>query len=436
VPRQRVIELTLLFLVSLIICSLYALSAHGNRSSIPANVLPFLLIILVLLAIGHAAIRLLVPTADGILFPIAGLLNGIGYVFIVRLDSGLASNQAIWTAIAMSAFVLTIFCVRNALSLKRHKILFGFIGLSLLLLPLLPYIDSGSGKTKLWVQLGEFSIQPAELAKVLLPIFFASYLIENRELLTLGGKGFSAFTLPEIRHIRPLGISSLISLFILIVYQDPGFSLIFFFISTVLLWVATDRLIYLGFGTLFYTVGALACFSIFDSLQDKISVWLNPWDYTADAGYQILQSTFALASGGLTGTGPGVGSPQRIPEAETDFIFAVLGEELGLMGATAILISYLLIVGLGYRIAIRAHTAFETLLAAGLTTAIGAQAAIVIAGVLRLSPLTELQIPFMAYGPSSLVSNYIIIGILLRISQSTPPIDSHYPSITNGTRSV
>ena len=226
--RQRVIELTLLFLVGLIICSLYALSARGDQSSIPANVLPFLLIILGLLAIGHAAIRLLIPTADGILFPIAGLLNGIGYVFIVRLDSGLASNQAIWTGVAMSAFVLTIFCFRNVLSLKRHKVLFGVIGLGSLILPFLPYIDNGLGRKKLWIQLGEFSIQPAELAKVLLPIFFASYLIENRELLTLGGKSFSTFALPKIRHLRPLGTSSFLSLLILIVYQDPGFSLIFF----------------------------------------------------------------------------------------------------------------------------------------------------------------------------------------------------------------
>ena len=434
--RQRVIELTLLFLVGLIICSLYALSARGDQSSIPANVLPFLLIILGLLAIGHAAIRLLIPTADGILFPIAGLLNGIGYVFIVRLDSGLASNQAIWTGVAMSAFVLTIFCFRNVLSLKRHKVLFGVIGLGSLILPFLPYIDNGLGRKKLWIQLGEFSIQPAELAKVLLPIFFASYLIENRELLTLGGKSFSTFTLPKIRHLRPLGTSSFLSLLILIVYQDPGFSLIFFFVSTVLLWVATDRLIYLTFGTLFYTVGAIVCFSVSNSLQGKLSVWLSPWDHNADAGYQILQSTFAIASGGLTGTGPGVGSPQRIPEAETDFIFAVLGEELGLMGATAILISYLLIVGLGFRIAIRAHSAFETLLAAGLTAVIGAQAAIVIAGVLRLSPLTELQIPFLAYGPSSLVFNYIIFGILLKISQTTRLINPYSSSATNSKRSI
>lgn len=435
-PRQRVIELTLLFLVGLILCSLYALSAHGSQSSIPTNVLPFLLIILGLLAIGHSAIRLLIPTADGILFPIAGLLNGIGYVFIVRLDSGLASNQAIWTAIAMSAFVLTIFCVRNVLSLRRHKVLCGIIGLSLLMLPLLPYMNNDLGKKKMWIQLGDFSIQPAELAKVLLPIFFASYLIENRELLTLGGKSFSTFTLPEVRHLRPLATSSSISLLILILYQDPGFSLIFFFVSTVLLWVASNRLIYLSFGTLFYAIGAIACVSISNSLQGKISVWLSPWDHKTDAGYQILQSTFALASGGLTGTGPGVGSPQRIPEVETDFIFAVLGEELGLMGATAILISYLLIVGLGCKIAIRAHSAFETILAVGLTTVIGAQAAIVIAGVLRLSPLTELQIPFLAYGPSSLVSNYIIFGILLKISQTATSIDPYSSSTTNGTRSI
>ena len=206
--------------------------------------------------------------------------------------------------------------------------------------------------------------------------------------------------------------------------------------SNVLLLVNSDRLIYLSFGTLFYAIGAIACVSASNSLQGKISVWLSPWDHKADAGYQILQSTFALASGGLTGTGPGVGSPQRIPEVETDFIFAVLGEELGLMGATAILISYLLIVGLGYRIAIRAHSAFETLLAVGLTTVIGAQAAIVIAGVLRLSPLTELQIPFLAYGPSSLVSNYIIFGILLKISQTTASIDPYSSSTTDSTRSV
>ena len=419
--RQRAIELSLLLVAGVITCAGYALASLGERSSLPANIVPFLLIVLGLLAAGHMAIRRLAPNADGTLFPIAALLNGLGYVFIARLDDNLAGLQATWTLVGMVAFIGTLLVVRDVRDLARYRYIFALIGIALLLLPLLPVVGRTINGARLWLRVAGFTIQPGEFAKIALAIFFAGYLVEKRELLALGSWRIGPLVLPDPKHFGPLLGAWATSLIVMVFQRDLGSSLLFFTLFLVMLWIATGRAAYLVVGGVMFGCGALFAWRTFTHVQQRVDIWLDPWQDVNGDGFQLVQSTFALASGGLTGSGPGVGSPGRIPAAETDFIFSVVGEELGLMGASAVLAAYLLMVGIGLRIAIRSHDGTETLLAAGLTTIVGVQAFLIIGGILRVLPLTGITLPFMSYGGSSLIANYVLLALLLRISARTTP---------------
>lgn len=423
--RQRAVELSLLLVAGLITVAGYALASLGERSSLPANIVPFLFVVLGLLAAGHIAIRRLAPNADGTLFPIAALLNGIGYVFIARLDQDLAGLQATWTFVGMVAFIATLIIVRDVRDLAAYRYVMALVGIVLLLLPLLPGIGRTINGARLWLRFAGFTIQPGEFAKIALAIFFAGYLVEKRELLALGSWRVGPLVLPDPKHLGPLLGAWAASLVVMVFERDLGSSLLFFTLFLVMLWVSTGRATYLAVGGVLFAGGAIAAWRMFDHVQQRVSIWLDPWQDPTGDGFQLAQSTFALASGGLTGSGPGVGSPGRIPAAETDFIFSVVGEELGMMGASAILAAYLLMVGIGLRIAIRSHDGVETLLATGLTTIIGVQAFLIIGGILRVLPLTGITLPFMSYGGSSLIANYVLLALLLRISaRSTPTGDT------------
>lgn len=423
--RQRAVELSLLLVAGLITVAGYALASLGERSSLPANIVPFLFVVLGLLAAGHIAIRRLAPNADGTLFPIAALLNGIGYVFIARLDQDLAGLQATWTFVGMVAFIATLIIVRDVRDLAAYRYVMALVGIVLLLLPLLPGIGRTINGARLWLRFAGFTIQPGEFAKIALAIFFAGYLVEKRELLALGSWRVGPLVLPDPKHLGPLLGAWTASLVVMVFERDLGSSLLFFTLFLVMLWVSTGRATYLAVGGVLFAGGAIAAWRMFDHVQQRVSIWLDPWQDPTGDGFQLAQSTFALASGGLTGSGPGVGSPGRIPAAETDFIFSVVGEELGMMGASAILAAYLLMVGIGLRIAIRSHDGVETLLATGLTTIIGVQAFLIIGGILRVLPLTGITLPFMSYGGSSLIANYVLLALLLRISaRSTPTGDT------------
>jgi cell division protein FtsW (lipid II flippase) len=414
---RRRTELGLIVLGSLLIAATYVLAALGRTATLPANIAPFLAAVLGLLLLAHLATRRFAPGADGLLLPLAALLNGIGYVFIARLDEasrdpdGLAALQAVWTAMGIGAFVATLVVVRRARDLRSYKYLAMVAGVGLLMLPLAPIIGRSVNGARIWVEIGPVGFQPGEFAKIALAVFFAGYLADNRELL-----GLSAL---HPKYLGPVIVAWGASLMVMFFQKDLGSSLLFFALFVVLLWVATGRGVYLLLGLAMFVGGATLAHSQFAHVQDRVDTWLNPWPEYRFAGNQVLESWFALADGGITGSGLGLGSPQRIPVVETDFIFAAIGEELGLFGGTALIIAYVLMIGLGLRIAIAAEDPFEKLLATGLTTLLGLQAFLIMAGVTRLLPLTGVTLPFVSYGGSSLLGNYILLALLIRISHDT-----------------
>ena len=417
--RRRTTELGLLILAVLIISGAYALASLGRNASLPANIWPFLAAVLLLLVGAHVANRKLAPAADSLLLPVAALLNGIGYVFIARLDDELAALQASWTAVGIAAFVATLVIVRDVRWLQRYRYTFGLAGVLLLVMPLLPGIGRNINGARIWVSVGPVSFQPGEFAKIALAIFFAGYLVERRELLGVATFRVGPFNTPDPKHFGPILLAWGASLVVMIFERDLGSALLFFLLFVVMLWVATGRVSYLVVGSVLFVAGAIASWAAFDHVQERVSVWLDPWADPQGSGYQIIQAAYAFAWGGTSGVGPGLGIAGRIPYDETDFIFAVIGEELGLLGATAVLCAFLLLAGSGLRIARQSTDPFGGLLAVGLTTLIAFQAFIIMAGVTRLLPLTGVTLPFVSYGGSSLVANYVLLALLIRISDQS-----------------
>ena len=412
---RRNAELGLIVLAVVITGGAYTLASLGETASVPGDIGPFLLIVFGLLIVAHLAVRRLAPAADGILLPLAALLNGIGYVFIARLKPSLAGLQASWTAVGILAFVLTLVFVRRVRDLERYRYTFMFIGLGLLMLPLVPGLGVVINGSRIWIRVGAFSTQPGEFAKILLAIFFASYLVEKRELLAVSSRRLGPISLPDPKHLGPVFIAWAVAIMVMTAQRDLGSSLLFFALFVVMLWVATARAGYLVVGAGLFGIAAYGAYHAFAHVEERVSTWIDPWTHF-DKGYQVIQSWYALAWGGLAGTGLALGNPERIPVVYNDFIFAAIGEELGLFGGAAILMAYLLFVGSGLKIAVQAESSFEKLLAAGLTTLIGVQSFIIIAGVTRLLPLTGVALPFVSYGGSSLVANYVLLALLLRMS--------------------
>jgi peptidoglycan glycosyltransferase len=422
---RRNTELGLIVLGTLVTVGAYLLASLAEDASIPANIGPFLAIVLGLQLAAHLAIRRFAPNADGTLLPIAGLLNGLGYVFIVRLDEAkaepknLAGLQSGWVAVGILAFVATLIVIRRVRDLERYRWTIGALGIGLLLLPLVPGIGREYFGARIWVSIGPINFQPGEFAKILLALFFASYLVEKRELLAVSSRRIGPLPLPDPKHLGPVLLAWSASLIVMISQKDLGSSLLFFALFVALLWVATERATYLLIGLLLFAGGAAFAHSQFEHVQDRVAIWLDPWQDPKGDGFQIVESQFAFSAGGVTGTGINLGSPTRIPLSETDFIFAAIGEELGLVGASAVLLAYLLMIGAGLRIALRTDVAFERLLATGLTVLLGVQSFIIIAGVIRVLPLTGVTLPFVSYGGSSLIANYVLLALLLRISDDT-----------------
>ena len=415
---RRNAELGLMILAAVLTVGAYLLASLGRTSSLPADVGPFLGVVIGLLIIAHVATRRLAPNADGTLLPLAALLNGLGYVFIARLDHKLAGLQAMWTALGVAAFIGTLLVVRRTRDLERYRYTFALIGIGLLLMPLLPVVGRNINGARLWVRVGTVSFQPGEFAKVTLCIFLASYLVEKRELLSIGTRRIGGMVVPDFKYFGPILLAWGFSMVVLVAERDLGSSVMFFALFLAMLWVATARSAYLLIGGVMFAVGSLGAVESFAHVHERISIWLNPWPVANGNGFQTIQALFALAAGGIFGTGLALGSPQRIPAVATDFIFAAVGEELGLLGTAAIIVAFLLIVGTGFRIALRADSPFEKLLATGLTTIIGIQAFIIIGGVTRLVPLTGITLPFVSYGGSSLLANYVLLALLLRVSDS------------------
>jgi len=412
---RRRAELGLLILAIAITGGAYTLASLGQTSSVPANIGPFFAIITALFFAAHLAIRRLAPEADGLLFPLVALLNGIGYVFIARLDPKLADNQATWTFVGIAAFVLTLAFVRRVRDLERYRYTFLAVGLVLLVLPLIPGLGITINGAKIWVGVGPISFQPGEFAKIAFALFFASYLVEKRELLSMATWPKFRPMLPDLKHLGPVLLAWGIAILVMTAQKDLGSSLLLFALFMSMLWVATGRVAYPVTGAVLFGTAAYVAWTQFAHVQRRVSQWMNPW---ADRGGQLSETWYALAWGGVAGTGIGLGRPTKIPYVESDFIFAAIGEELGLIGGTAILIAYLLIVGSGLRIAVQSEHSFDKLLAAGLTALIGMQAFVILAGVIRLLPLTGVVLPFVSYGGSALLANYVLLALLLRISDN------------------
>ena len=369
--------------------------------------------------VAHLAVRRFAPRADPTLLPIAALLNGIGFITISRLDRDLARVQAGWTAVAVVAFVVVLVGVRHIRTLERYRYTFLLLGVAALLLPLLPGVGREINGARLWVRVGPLNFQPGEAAKVLLVIFFAAYLVDKRELLQSGTRHFLGMALPDPKHLGPLLLAWSFSILVMVRQKDLGSSLLFFAVFAAMLYIATERGSYLIVAFGLFVAGAVVAYQFFQHVQDRVGAWIDPWSVARTTGFQIVQSMYALGSGGFAGTGLGLGSPQKIPNASTDFVFSAIGEELGLIGTIAVCILFLLFVGSGLRIAVQADRPFSKLFAAGLTTIVGVQAFVIIGGVIRVIPLTGVTLPFISYGGSSLVANFVIVALLLRISDET-----------------
>ncbi len=416
---RRSTELTLVVIAALITGAAYTITALGTNAEIPPGIIFFVAILLGLLLCAHIVVRLVARGADGTLLPLAALLHGVGFVMITRLDDELAGLQATWSLIAVGAFVATLLVVQRATDLARYRWLFFFGGAFLLMLPLVPGIGSNINGARIWVSLGPINFQPGEFAKIALAIFFAAYLADRRELIAASTWRIGPLHLPEPRYIAPIIMAWGFSVVVMVFQKDLGSSLLFFTLFVVMMWVATERLSYLLIGTVLFAGAAYFSWTQFSHVQVRVDNWLDPWADPLDKGYQIIQSLYGLADGGLTGTGLGRGNPGQVPEAQNDFIFSAIGEEWGLIGASAVLMAFILLVGAGLRIALRTDRTFEKLLAVGLTTIVGIQGFIIIAGVIKVVPLTGITLPFVSYGGSSLVANYVLLALLIRLSDSS-----------------
>lgn len=415
-PARRRSELGMIVMVLGLTGGLYALSSVGRAGNLPANIVPFLCLVAGLMLVAHLSMRRFAPEADPVLLPLAALLNGTGYVFIARLDSAEASAQATWTGIGVIAFVATLALFPRAVSLERYRYSIALVGILFLLLPLAPHIGQDINGARLWVRVGPLNFQPEEFAKLALAIFFSSVLAERAELLATGTRRIGRWLVLEPRYLAPLLAAWGVSLLVLLAENDLGSSFLFFALFVGLLWVATGRSAYLVLGAGLFLAGAIFALDVIHHAQTRVQAWLDPWTHFSTSGYQIIEGWFALAAGGMWGLGPGQGNPGIIPEASTDFIFAGIGEEVGLVGVAALLITYLLIAGSGLRVAIRSQRSFSKLLATGLSLLLTVQVFVVVGGITRLIPITGITLPFVSYGGSSLVSNYILLAILLRIS--------------------
>ncbi len=406
---------SLLLVAAVIVGSAYALAGLGETASLPANIAPLLLAFFLLMALAYTAMRALAPNAEPTLLPIIALLNGLGYVVIARLNRDLAANQATWTAVGVMCFIATLFLVRRAADLERYRYLLALGGIGLLLAPLLPIIGSTKNGARLWLELGPFSFQPGELAKIALAVFFASYLVERRELLAPGGLPGAALA-ARARAIGPLVGMWGLSIVVMIAEKDLGSSTLFFALFIAMLWVAAGGYVWPLLGLAMFSAGSVFAWASFSHVQERVRIWIDPWSKASSEGFQLVQAAYAFAAGGVVGTGLARGAPQKIPAVSTDLIFAAIGEELGLVGAAAVIAAFALVVVIGLRIAQRAERPFEQLLAVGLTSIIGVQTCLIIGGVTRVLPLTGITLPFVSYGGSSIIANWILIALLLRIS--------------------
>lgn len=380
--------------------------------------------------VAHLVVRRWASYADPLLLPAVALLVGLGLAVIHRLDLAAgqvgstvtredAPVQLVWATLGVALFVAVLVVVRDHRTLSRFAYTLALVGLVLLAIPaVLPASISEVNGAKIWIRVAGFSIQPGEFAKICLVVFFAAYLVDKRDVLALASKKVAGIELPRGRDLGPVLLAWVVSILVLVFERDLGSSLLLFGIFVVMLYVATERASWLFIGLALFAGGAFIAYQIFAHVQARVNTWLDPSAYYDGAGYQLMQSLFGLGTGGLFGAGLGGGRPDQVPVAKSDFIAAAVGEELGLFGLVAVIVVYLILVERGLRTSLVVRDAFGKLLATGLAFAVAWQVFVVLGGVTGLLPLTGLTTPFLAYGGSSLVANFVLVALLVRISDA------------------
>ncbi|WP_048552617.1 FtsW/RodA/SpoVE family cell cycle protein [Nostocoides japonicum] len=425
VRKGRGIELVLLLFAVGIVTLAYCNVELAVNDALPPNLLVQVGWLLGVALAFHLVLRWRASYADPILLPLATLLNGLGLVMIHRLDlahgrdlgSSLALRQLIWTAVSVVVALVVLVVLRDHRVLRRYTWTFGLGGFVLLLLPLAPGIGRAVNGSRIWIGLGPFTFQPGEIAKITLAIFFAAYLVTTRDALSVAGRKVLGLTLPRGRDLGPIVVVWLLSVGVLVFESDLGTSLLFFGIFVAMLYLATERISWIVIGLLLFCVGAYVAYLMFGHVQTRVLLWLHTFSPEAlKASDQLAKGIMGMASGGMFGTGLGNGRPDITYFAESDFIFSSFGEELGLIGVFAILMLYVLFVERGLRTALGTRDGFGKLLAAGLSFSVALQCFVVVGGVTRVIPLTGLTLPFLSYGGSSLLANWTLVALLLRIS--------------------
>lgn len=426
-PR-RFLELTLMGLALLVGIAGYALTSLNYTGAIPANLLTQVGVLLALAIIGEIGVRFLAPYADPVILPIAVALTGLGLAMIYRLDLSYARRgeavvgfrQALFVGIAIVIAAVILVALRDHRMLRRYTYTFGALSLFLLLLPMIPGLGQETFGARVWIHLGPLSVQPGELVKITLAVFFAGYLVTNRDNLAIGGRKLLGMRLPRARDLGPIMVVWLIGIAILVLQRDLGTSLLFFGLFVAMLYVATNRVSWLVIGFTLFVPAVVIAVRSFGHVQTRFNIWLHALDPTVynEGSYQLVQGLFGQASGGLMGTGWGGGYPQLVPLANSDFILSSFAEELGLTGMAAILVLYLILIQRGLRAALTVRDGFGKLLATGLSFSLAIQLFVVLGGITRIIPLTGLTAPFLAAGGSSMVSSWITVALLIRVSDA------------------
>ncbi|MCW2541967.1 MAG: rodA [Frankiales bacterium] len=442
-PTRRSTELLYVVMAAIIVGCAEAIVEITRDNKVSSHVATYAAVTLAIGVIAHIAIRRTARYADPLMLPCAVFLVGLGLVMIHRLDLGLAqqaseqggtyagvaaASQVVWAFIGLVVFLTVLLVVRDHRVLQRYAYTLALIGLFLLLMPaVLPARFSEVNGARIWIRVAGFSIQPGEISKICLTIFAAAYLVSKRDVLSLAGRRVLGVDLPRGRDLGPLLLAWLVSIGVLVRDHDLGTSLMFFGLFVVLLYVATERVSWVIIGVLLFIGGCYISYQFFGTVKERVNVWLHVFAYLQDQGYQMSQSLFGLGTGGLFGAGLGGGRPELVPVAKSDFILSSFGEELGLFGLVAILAVYVIFISRGFATSLAVRDSFGKMLVTGMAFSFGLQLFVVAGGVSRLLPETGLTTPFLSYGGSSLVANFGLLALLIRVSDAarrpptTPP---------------
>ncbi|MFF3602123.1 FtsW/RodA/SpoVE family cell cycle protein [Streptomyces sp. NPDC002463] len=423
VPKRRGVELSLLIGAVLISVLGYAEVGLARSGAVPPDAARYGAGLGLLALVAHLAVRFRAPYADPLLLPIAVLLNGLGLVLIYRLDletpkDQAATTQLVWSTLGVALFIVVVLLLRDHRTLQGYAYVSVAAALALMILPIFFPAVNGA---KIWIRIGGFSFQPGEFAKILLAVFFAAYLAANRNALAYTGRRIWKFQFPTGRVLGPIVAIWLLSVGVLVLERDLGTSLLFFGLFVIMLYVATGRTGWIAVGLVLASAGAFLVGSLEPHVHTRVQDWLDPFASirAGDGPGQLAQSLFAFAAGGILGTGLGLGHSVLIGFAtKSDFILATAGEELGLVGLTALFLLYALLVARGYRAGLSLRDPFGRLLAIGLASIVALQVFVIAGGVMGLIPLTGMAMPFLAQGGSSVVTNWVIVALLIRVSDS------------------